>query len=144
LVEEAAPTDLDVRVRMRGLRKVYEKSSRKTGTEDVCVKTVAAPLYAKTDRFTKTGSGQTYGKHSKKRLFSQVVAVNQLDLDLYSGQIFCLLGHNGAGARTREIQTVFIYKTADFAKTGSGRTIPGTKRPSIGWLGVLEPQESRA
>ena len=60
LVEEAAPTDLDVRVRMRGLRKVYEKSSRKTGTEDVCVKTVAAPaFYAKTDRFTKTGSGQT-------------------------------------------------------------------------------------
>jgi ABC-type multidrug transport system ATPase subunit len=39
-----------------------------------------------------------------------VVAVNQLDLDLYSGQIFCLLGHNGAGARTREIQTVRFHR----------------------------------
>lgn len=59
-VAEAPPTDLDIRVRMHGLRKVYEKSSGSKNGEDV-------------------------------------VAVDHLDLDLYSGQIFCLLGHNGAG-----------------------------------------------
>ena len=59
-VAEAPPTDLDVRVRMHGLRKVYEKSSGSKNGEDV-------------------------------------VAVDHLDLDLYSSQIFCLLGHNGAG-----------------------------------------------
>lgn len=59
-VEESPPTELDVQVRMRGLRKVYEKSSESKSGEDV-------------------------------------VAVDHLDLDLYSSQIFCLLGHNGAG-----------------------------------------------
>ena len=57
VVEEEAPADLEVRVVMRGLRKVYEKSSTR----------------------------------------EEVVAVDHLDLDLYSGQIFALLGHNGAG-----------------------------------------------
>ena len=58
VVAEAPPADLDVKVKMHGLRKVYTKSS--TSGEDV-------------------------------------VAVDHLDLDLYSSQIFCLLGHNGAG-----------------------------------------------
>lgn len=31
-----------------------------------------------------------------KKTFGSFVAVNGIDLDLYEGQIFSLLGHNGA------------------------------------------------
>ena len=31
---------------------------------------------------------------------AQVKAVDSIDLDIYNGEVFCLLGHNGAGKTT--------------------------------------------
>lgn len=48
-------------------------------------------------RVRMRGLRKVYEKSSMGKSREDVVAVDHLDLDLYSGQIFCLLGHNGAG-----------------------------------------------
>jgi hypothetical protein len=67
----------------------------------------------KSDRFTKTGSGQTYGKHSQKKRRFLLLSDTQLTGPPQD--------HESPGEKT-PLFAPFLYKCDHFTKTGSGQT----------------------
>jgi hypothetical protein len=68
----------------------------------------------KSDRFTKTGSGQTYGKHSQKKT-RRFLLLSDTQLTGPPQD------HESPGEKT-PLFAPFIYKCDHFTKTGSGQT----------------------